>query len=88
MVYIVGVGLPRLSQKNGHSSDEVGSSKSRLVSPFWYWLTQEVPDRGPLSGCCCCCIDSYKWCLLTSTVIRFQYFRTTHTENRAHITRI
>ena len=28
------------------------SSKSRLVVPFWYWLTQVVPDKGPLNGCC------------------------------------
>ena len=24
-------------------------SKSRLVLPFWYWLTWVVPDKGPLS---------------------------------------
>ena len=28
------------------------SSKSRLVLPFWYWLTQRVPEKGPLNGCC------------------------------------
>ena len=28
------------------------SSKSRLVLPFWYQLTQIVPDKGPLNGCC------------------------------------
>jgi len=22
-------------------------SKSRLVLPFWYWLTRVVPDKGP-----------------------------------------
>jgi len=27
------------------------SSKSRLVLPFWYWLTQVVPDKGPLNRC-------------------------------------
>jgi len=27
------------------------SSKSRLVLPFWYWLTQLVPDKVPLNGC-------------------------------------
>jgi len=27
------------------------SVKSRLVLPFWYRLTQVVPDKGPLSGC-------------------------------------
>ena len=25
--------------------------KSRLVLPFWYWLTWVVPDIGPLNGC-------------------------------------
>jgi len=27
------------------------SSKSRLVLPFWYWLTQVVPDEGSLNRC-------------------------------------
>ena len=30
-------------------------SKSRLVLPFWYWLTQVVPEKGPLNGCVCVC---------------------------------
>ena len=25
--------------------------KSRLVLPFWYWLTRVVPDKGPLNRC-------------------------------------
>ena len=25
--------------------------RSRLVLPFWYRLTQVVPDKGPLNGC-------------------------------------
>jgi len=25
--------------------------KSRLVLPFWYWLTQVVMERRPLNGC-------------------------------------
>jgi len=29
------------------------SVKSRLVLPFWYWLTWVVPDKGMLSSCCC-----------------------------------
>ena len=29
------------------------SVKSRLVLPFWYWLTQVVLDKGPLKGCVC-----------------------------------
>jgi len=27
--------------------------KPRLVLPFWYRLTQVVPDKGPLNGCAC-----------------------------------
>ena len=30
------------------------ASKSRLVLPFWYWLTLVVPDKGLINGCCCC----------------------------------
>jgi len=29
----------------------LASVKSRLVLPFWYWLTQVVPEKGPLNGC-------------------------------------
>jgi len=29
--------------------------KSRLVLPFWYWLTRVVPDKVPLNGCVCVC---------------------------------
>ena len=32
------------------------SVKSRLVLPFWYRLTQVVPDKGPLNGCVCVCV--------------------------------
>ena len=28
--------------------------KSRLVLPFWYWLTQVVLEKRPLNGSCCC----------------------------------
>jgi len=31
----------------------LSSVKSRLVSPFWYWLTWVVPDKGPLNRCVC-----------------------------------
>jgi len=31
----------------------LASVKSRLVLPFWYWLTQVVPEKGPLNGCVC-----------------------------------
>jgi len=29
------------------------SVKSRLVLPFWYWLTRVVPDKELLNGCVC-----------------------------------
>ena len=29
----------------------LASLKSRLVLPFWYWLTRVVPVKGPLNGC-------------------------------------
>ena len=33
----------------------LNSVKSRLVSPFWYRLTQVVPDKGSLNRCVCVC---------------------------------
>ena len=33
----------------------LASVKSRLVLPFWYWLTWVVPEKGPLNGCVCVC---------------------------------
>jgi len=29
----------------------LASVKSRLVLPFWHWLTRVVPGKGPLNGC-------------------------------------
>jgi len=34
----------------------LASVKSRLVLPFWYRLTQVVPDNGPLNVCVCVCV--------------------------------
>ena len=31
----------------------LASVKSRLVLPFWYRLTQVIPEKGPLNGCVC-----------------------------------
>ena len=31
----------------------LASVKSRLVLPFWYWLTWVVPEKGPLNRCVC-----------------------------------
>ena len=33
----------------------LASVKSRLVLPFWYWLTRVVLEKGPLNGCVCVC---------------------------------
>jgi len=32
----------------------LASVESRLVLPFWYWLTWVVPDKRLLNGFCCC----------------------------------
>ena len=42
----------------------LASVKSRLVWPFWCWLTRVVPNKGPLNECVCLiqsifCIISY-----------------------------
>ena len=34
----------------------LASVKSRLVLPFWYWLTRVVPDKVPLNVCVCVCV--------------------------------
>ena len=38
----------------------LASVKSRLVLPFWYWLTRVVLDKGPLNRCVCVC-NCMKW---------------------------
>ena len=44
----------------------LASVKSRLVLPFWYWLTWVVPDKGPLNGCVCIIIIIFLFfCLYT-----------------------
>jgi len=43
---------------NCHSLS-LASVKSRLVLPFWYRLTQVVPDKGPLNGRVCVYIHSH-----------------------------
>ena len=34
----------------------LASVKSRLVLPFWYWLTWVVPDKWPLNRYVCVCV--------------------------------
>ena len=44
----------------------LASVKSRLVLPFWYWLTWVVPEKGPLNGCVCVCVQRLFLPLVTS----------------------
>jgi len=39
------------SPADATATQSLASVKYRLVLPFWYWLTQVVPDKGPLNGC-------------------------------------
>ena len=43
----------RLTYGPADATATLASVKSRLVLPFWYWLTRVVPDKGPLNGCVC-----------------------------------
>ena len=45
-------------------------AKSRLVLPFWYWLTRVVPDKVPLNGVCVC----------TASIHKVYGFKLTHQE--------
>ena len=44
----------------------LASLKSRLVLPFWYWLSRVVPDKGPLNGCVCVCVHHFSQIFFTS----------------------
>jgi len=46
----------------------LASVKSRVVLPFWYWLTWVVPEKGPLNGCVC-----VTWVLLLLLLCLFSY---------------
>ena len=54
----------------------LASVKSRLVLPFWYWLTQVVPEKGPLNGCVCVCVLVTLW---TTELPPKQYRHNDHT---------
>ena len=47
-------------------------SKSRLVLPFWYRLTQVVPEKGPLNGCVCVCVLLHSTCNVLNVCIKQQ----------------
>ena len=49
----------------------LASVKSRLTLPFWYRLTQVVPDKRPLKRVCVCVP-----CSLTLSLIRVKLFPT------------
>jgi len=38
------------SMPSQNPPSSLASFKSRLVLPFWYWLTQVVPEKRPLNG--------------------------------------
>ena len=59
-----------VGQQEGHPSEWWGAgmvicllmslpltvSWSRLVLPFWYWITRVVQEKGPLNVCVCVCL--------------------------------
>ena len=49
----------------------LASVKSRLVLPFWYWLSRVVPKKGPLNGCVCVCAWQLARFQLTRRITRF-----------------
>jgi len=59
----------------------LASVKSRLVLPFWYRLTQVVPDKGPLNMCVCvwlvrtcryfCCCNVHQSQQIVKWVLQF-----------------
>ena len=50
----------------------LASVKSRLVLPFWYWLTHVVLEKVLLNGCVCVCCPEAVWffeyCWLTVNI--------------------
>ena len=46
----------------------LASVKSRLVLPFWYWLTHVVLDKGPLNVCVCVCVHACVHVLMQKVV--------------------
>ena len=70
----------------------LASVKSRLVLPFWYWLTQVVLEKGPLNVCVCVCLfATYScgvaicyWQRWTLHVINLQWLTTILAVNMCH----
>jgi len=56
--------MVQLMPQHPETPSSLASFKSRLVLPFWYWLTQVVLEKRPFNGCsisssCCCCFSFY-----------------------------
>jgi len=63
--YLSGARCRRICPSSCHChSLSLASVKSRLISPFWYWLTRVVPEKGSLKGCVCVLVWSA--CLLVT----------------------
>jgi len=43
--------MVQLMPLHPETQSSIASFKSRLVLPFWYWLTQVVLLKKPLNGC-------------------------------------
>ena len=58
------------------ATHSLASVKSRLVLPFWYWLTRVVPDKGSLNRCVrvhvCVCVS---WLEIVASVCVFVCFQ-------------
>ena len=48
----------------------LASVKSWLVLPFWYWLTQVVPEKGPLNGGVRACMYVFRVPLLKPSKVK------------------
>jgi len=57
----------------------LASVESRLVLPFWYWLTRVVLEKGPLNGRACVCVwerESVHVQMLLATAENLMYITT------------
>ena len=49
--------MVQLMPLHPETPSSLASFKSRLVLPFWYWLTQVVLEKWPLDGCSSVVVD-------------------------------
>ena len=64
----------------------LASVKSRLVLPFWYWLTRVVREKGPLNGCVCV-QEEVRLRILFSDVLLLVRWHCTHNKAAPIITK-